>query len=49
MNKNETKELTPEVKARRSYYKLWRQKNKDKVKQYNKNFWLKKSDKKPNK
>jgi len=24
------------------YYKNWREKNKDKVKQHNKNFWLKK-------
>lgn len=40
---------TPEeVKARREYYKIWRQKNKDKVKHYNRTFWLKKSDKKQN-
>ena len=48
MNNKENKELSPETKARRQYYKIWRQKNKDKVKQYNSNFWLKKADKKPN-
>ena len=29
--------------AQRAYYKEWRAKNKDKVKQHNQNFWSKKA------
>ena len=31
------------------YYRNWRKKNKDKVKKYNQNFWLKKIKKETNK
>ena len=31
------------VEVRRSYYKDWRARNKDKVKQHNLNFWIKKA------
>ena len=31
--------------AQRAYYKEWRAKNKDKVKQYNNNYWSKKAQK----
>ena len=39
MNKNETDAAA----LRRAYHKQWRDRNKDKVKQYNKNFWEKKA------
>lgn len=32
------------IQARRDYYKNWRKKNKDKIKEYNKKFWLKQAD-----
>lgn len=39
----ETENTNPEIIARRKYFKEWRDKNKDKIKEYNKKFWLKKS------
>lgn len=37
------------AEARRAYFKEWRAKNKDKVKQHNANFWLKKAAQKKEK
>ena len=31
------------LEKRRAYYREWRRKNKEKVKQYNESYWLKKS------
>lgn len=31
------------IDARRAYYKTWRNKNKDKVKEYNARYWAKKA------
>lgn len=31
------------VNARRAYYKTWREKNKDKIKEYNARYWAKKA------
>lgn len=31
------------VEARREYYRKWRAANKDKVKQHNRNYWIKKA------
>lgn len=44
---NETKRLTDEEKAalaKKEYMRDWRKKNAEKVKEYNKNFWLKKAN-----
>lgn len=38
--KNNIEELIHQEKLK--YYKNWREKNKDKVKRHNRNFWLKK-------
>lgn len=35
-------------KQKLKYYKNWREKNKDKIKQHNKNFWLKKLEQEEN-
>lgn len=37
------KSLSAETEARRKYFKEWRNKNKDKVKKHNQNFWSKKA------
>lgn len=31
------------LELRRAYYKKWRERNKDKVAQHNRNFWLKRA------
>ena len=33
------------AKERRQYFKEWRERNKDKVKQHNQNYWLKRAEK----
>lgn len=39
----EKEAVNPAVMARRAYSKEWRQKNKDRVRQYNKRFWERKA------
>ena len=41
MTNKELEQLGKE--AQRDYHRQWRAKNKDKVKQYNKNYWIKKA------
>ncbi|MBQ8891283.1 MAG: hypothetical protein IJ068_00250 [Bacilli bacterium] len=47
MKKDE--KLTPELTAKREYFKNWRKNNKDKVKKYNEKFWKKQVEKLNNK
>ncbi len=47
MAKTDTSKLSAEdravIEARRAYQREWRSKNKDKVKEHNRRFWLKKA------
>ena len=38
-----TKTIDEAAQARREYYKAWRAKNKDKVKQYNAAYWIRRA------
>ena len=38
-----TKREQAAIEARRKYHRQWRAKNKDKVKQYNQDYWYRKS------
>lgn len=42
MEKDNNKDVS---EARRAYYKQWRAKNKDKVRDYNRRFWEKQAEK----
>ncbi len=43
-----TSKLTAAIEVRRAYQREWRSKNKDKVKEYNANYWSKKAEKDAN-
>ena len=48
MNEKNKSSISEHIETRRQYYRIWRAKNKDKIKQYNNNYWLRKTEKQRN-
>lgn len=41
MNESETKRA---IEARRAYHRVWREKHRDRVREYNQTYWLKRAE-----